>query len=103
MSVAISRVPAATTLQDMRSRGPPEDRERRGHLSYCRRQMVLKEDSAHEHSRENKGPRPGRGGTRQRDLDWSLALSTSAPLCCPSKRAVEAVLAECRLGSSNRD
>lgn len=26
MSVAISRVPAATTLQDMRSRGPPEDR-----------------------------------------------------------------------------
>lgn len=27
MSIAISRVPAATTLQDMRSKGPPEDRE----------------------------------------------------------------------------
>lgn len=34
MSAAISLVPAATTLHDMRSRGPPVDGEEDGHPGY---------------------------------------------------------------------
>lgn len=56
MSVAISRVPAATTLQDMRSRGPPEDREEES-TRVIGEGRIVQDNSARAHSQKNKARR----------------------------------------------
>lgn len=91
MSAAISLVPAATTLQDMRSRGPPGKQERRQlcygslHDSLVRQLLtdVCREKIAHRPEIESQGWDP----TSSQEMNLA---GDSCYLLCPSGNVAKA-------------